>query len=92
MRRGTFLLTGAVRDRGTVVLRLPALGSGSKESTLVLRSVRGVLRVVMSGDGRAGRWHVVGGSGVYTGASGGGTLTRTPERAVMVGGLIVRGR
>jgi hypothetical protein len=29
VRRGTFVLTGAVGDRGTAVLRLPTLGSGS---------------------------------------------------------------
>jgi hypothetical protein len=92
VRKGTFLLTGAVRDRGTVVLRLPQLGAGSKESTLLLRSVRGVLRVVISGDGAEVRWRVVGGSGAYAGAGGGGTLTQTPERAVLVGRLIVRSR
>jgi hypothetical protein len=92
VRKGTFLLTGAVRDRGSVVLRLPALGAGSKESTLLMRSARGVLRVVITGDRREGRWRVVGGSGVYAGTAGGGTLTQTPEQAVLVGRLMVRGR
>src|SRR5262245_29398567 len=98
MRRGTFLLTGAVRDRGRAVLRLPLLGAGSQESTLLLRSMRGALRVVMSGrgaatgDGGEGRWRVIGGSSAYTGASGSGTLTQTPEHAVLVGRLMVRGR
>jgi hypothetical protein len=97
-RRGTFVLTGAVRDRGTAVLRLPMLGSGSKESTLLLRSTRGVLRVAMSGGGTTtsgagdSHWRVVGGSGAYAGASGGGSVTQTPERAVLVGRLTVRAR
>jgi hypothetical protein len=97
-RRGTFVLAGAVRDRGMAVLRLPTLGSGSLESTLLLRGARGALRVAMSGGGRAtsaqryGRWRVVGGSGAYAGASGGGSVTQTPERAVLVGRLTVRAR
>jgi hypothetical protein len=97
-RRGTFVLAGAVRDRGMAVLRLPTLGSGSLESTLLVRSARGALRVAMSGGGRAtsaqrhGRWRVVGGSGAYAGASGGGSVTQTPERAVLVGRLTVRAR
>jgi len=95
-RRGTFVLAGAVRDRGTAVLHLPTLGSGSLESTLLVRGARGALRVAMSGGGRAtsaqryGRWRVVGGSGAYAGASGGGSVTQTPERAVLVGRLTVR--
>jgi hypothetical protein len=97
-RRGTFVLTGAVRDRGTAVLRLPTLGSGSKESTLLLRSTRGALRVAMSGGGTTtsgagdGHWRVVGGSRAYAGASGGGSVTQTPEQAVLVGRLTVRAR
>jgi hypothetical protein len=97
-RRGTFVLAGAVRDRGMAVLRLPTLGSGSLESTLLVRGARGALRVGMSGGGRAasgqrdGRWRVVGGSGAYAGASGGGSVTQTPERAVLVGRLTVRAR
>jgi hypothetical protein len=97
-RRGTFVLTGAVRDRGRAVLRLPTLGSGSLESTLLVRGARGALRVGMSGGGRAtsgqgnGRWRVVGGSGAYVGASGGGSVTQTPERAVLVGRLTLRAR
>jgi hypothetical protein len=97
-RRGTFVLTGAVRDRGMAVLRLPTLGSGSIESTLLVRSARGALRVAMRGGGRAtsgdrnGGWRVVGGSGAYAGASGGGSVTQTPQRAVLVGRLTVRDR
>jgi hypothetical protein len=97
-RRGTFVLTGAVRDRGMAVLRLPTLGSGSLESTLLVRSARGALRVAMRGGGRAtsgdrnGGWRVVGGSGAYAGASGGGSVTQTPQRAVLVGRLTVRDR
>jgi hypothetical protein len=97
-RRGTFLLAGAVRDRGQAVLRLPLLGAGSHESTLLLRGVRGLLSVAMRGGGAAtsgggeGRWRVIGGSGAYTDARGGGTLTQTPEQAVLVGRLVVRGR
>jgi hypothetical protein len=97
-RRGTFVLAGAVRDRGMAVLRLPTLGSGSLESTLLVRSARGALRVAMSGGERAtsaqrhGRWRVVGGSGAYAGASGGGSVTQTAERAVLVGRLTVRAR
>jgi hypothetical protein len=97
-RRGTFVLTGAVRDRGRAVLRLPTLGSGSLESTLLVCGARGALRVGMSGSGRAtsgqgnGRWRVVGGSGAYVGASGGGSVTQTPERAVLVGRLTLRAR
>jgi hypothetical protein len=97
-RRGTFVLTGAVRDRGTAVLRLPTLGSGSLASTLLVRSARGALRVAMSGGGRAtgarryGRWRVVGGSRAYAGASGGGSVTQTPQQAVLVGRLTVRAR
>lgn len=97
-RRGTFVLTGAVRDRGVAVLRLPTLGSGSLESTLLVRGARGALRVAMSGGGRAtsgdrnGGWRVVGGSGAYAGASGGGSVTQTPQRAVLVGRLTVRAR
>jgi hypothetical protein len=96
--KGTFVLAGAVRDRGTAVLRLPTLGSGSLESTLLVRGAGGALRVGMSGGGRAtsgqgnGRWRVVGGSGAYAGASGGGTVTQTPERAVLVGRLTLRAR
>jgi hypothetical protein len=96
--RGTFVLTGAVRDRGRAVLRLPTLGSGSLESTLLLRGARGALRVGMSGGGGAtsgqgnGRWRVVGGSGAYAGTSGGGSVTQTPERAVLVGRLTLRAR
>jgi hypothetical protein len=95
-RRGTFVLTGAVRVRGMAVLRLPTLGSGSLESTLLLRGARGALRAAMSGGGRAtsaqrsGRWRVVGGSGAYAGASG--SVTQTPERAMLVGRLTVRAR
>jgi hypothetical protein len=97
-RGGTFVLTGAVRDYGAAVLRLPTLGSGSQESTLLLRSARGVLRVAMNGRGTAtsgdgaGRWRVVGGSGAYAGAAGGGNLTQTPEQAVLLGDLTVRAR
>jgi hypothetical protein len=92
------MLTGAIRDRGKAVLRLPTLGSGSQESTLLLRSARGLLRVSMSGGGTTtsgggeGRWRVIGGSGAYAGAGGSGTLTQTPEQAVLVGRLTARGR
>ena len=97
-RRGTFVLAGALRDRGMAVLRLPKLGSGSLESTLLVRGARGALRVALSGGGSAtsgqrdGGWRVVGGSGAYAGASGGGSVTQTPERAVLVGRLTVRAR
>jgi hypothetical protein len=97
-RRGTFIVTGAVRDRGAAVLRLPRLGSDSHESTLVLRSARGVLRVALSGGGRTtsgdgdGHWRVVGGSGAYAGASGGGSASQSPVRAVLLGRLTVRDR
>jgi hypothetical protein len=97
-RRGTFVLTGAVRDHGVAVLRLPPLGSGSQESTLGLHSARGALRVATSGRGTAtsgagdGRWRVIGGSGAYAGAGGSGTQTQTPEQSVLVGRLTVRVR
>jgi hypothetical protein len=80
---------GVRAKRASVVAA--ALDSGNKESTLVMRSVRGVLRVVMNGDAGEGRWHMVGGS-PYAAAAGSGTLTQTPERAVLVGPLIVRDR
>jgi hypothetical protein len=97
-RRGTFVLTGAVRDRGTALLRPPGLGSGSHESTLLLRSTRGVLRVAMSGGGTTtsgggeGHWRVTGGSRAYAGASRAGNVTQRPERAVLLGRLTVRAR
>jgi hypothetical protein len=58
----------------------------------------GISRIVISCGGTTtgaageGRWRLVGGSGAYTGAAGGRTLTQTLERAVLVGRLIVRGR
>jgi hypothetical protein len=97
-RRGTFILTGGIRDRGAAVLRLPSLGAVSHRSTLLLRSARGLLRVSMSGSGTTTsgdgerRWRVLGGSGAYSGASGSGTLTQTPKQALLVGRLTVRGR
>jgi hypothetical protein len=97
-RRGTFILTGGVRDRGSAALRLPRLGSGGLESTLVLSSTQGALRVALSGTGTAtsgdgdGRWRMTGGSGAYAGASGAGSVSQTPEQAVLLGRLTLRDR
>jgi hypothetical protein len=91
-------LTGGARDRGSAALRLPALGSGSHESALVLRSTRGALRIALGGAGTAtsgdgeGRWHLNGGSGVYAGARGAGSVSQTPEQAVLLGRLTLRDR
>jgi hypothetical protein len=100
-RRGTFTMSGSFRDHGTVILRLPSLGSTSQESSAVLRSKRGSLRLGLSGGGgsttaasaaRQGSWHVVSGSGVYAGAQGSGTLTPTPRVNILVGALRLRKR
>jgi hypothetical protein len=47
---------------------------------------------IVIGAAREGRWRLGGGSGAYTGAAGGGTLTQTLKRAALAGRLIVRGR
>lgn len=99
-RHGVFTMTGALHDHGTVVFRLPPLGSSSQESIVELHSRRGSLRLALSGGGESttagrrgqARWHVVSGRGHYIAATGGGTLTQSPETIVLSGALILRGR
>lgn len=92
-------MTGAFRDGGTMIFRLPSLGSANLESTVELHGKRGALRIALGGGGAStgggggkARWRVISGSGAFTGASGGGTLTPSPRVTVLVGVLSLRGR
>lgn len=82
---GTFTITGAVSERGSLTTSRRAVG-GRLRLSMTLRGRRGTIRIraVRRCAGGPGTWQAPAGSGAYLGISGGGSARGGPRCAATV--------
>jgi hypothetical protein len=96
--KGTFSISGAVRDRGSLVMGPPARAGSSPVLSVELRGSRGSLRLSLSPsgsfqrpDGTAeptkGTWRITSGTRAYAGLRGSGEATLSPQLILLVGAV-----
>jgi hypothetical protein len=95
---GTFSISGALRDAGSLVMQPPAPDAVSPAMTIDLRGARGSLRLSVAMNGKVAapsrtsaapkaRWRITSGTGSYAHLHASGQATLSP-RLILLGGVV----